>query len=52
MAAVLDGCVSRGMVPFVNFNRVRLVPPLTISPDQLTGGIGILDAALTSLSLV
>lgn len=46
MAAIINACVARGMVPFANFNRIHVVPPLTISDDELTRGIEILDQAL------
>ena len=28
MAAVVKGCQERGLLPFVNFNRIHVVPPL------------------------
>ncbi|WP_435742061.1 aspartate aminotransferase family protein [Nocardioides sp. SYSU DS0663] len=46
MAAVVAGCKRRGMLPFVNFNRVHLVPPLTTSAAEVRRGIEILDEAL------
>ena len=42
----LNGCVERGLVPFVNFNRIHVVPPLTISPADLRAGLDILDEVL------
>jgi taurine--2-oxoglutarate transaminase len=50
MTAILNGCVAKGMVPFVNFNRIHIVPPLTVSSDELVEGIGILDAVLSELN--
>lgn len=47
MAAIVSGCVERGMVPFVNFNRIHIVPPLTIEPEELSEGLSILDAVLS-----
>jgi len=46
MAALTQGCVSRGLLPFVNFNRLHVVPPLTISAEEARSGISILDEAL------
>jgi taurine--2-oxoglutarate transaminase len=46
MAAIVNGCVARGMVPFVNFNRIHVVPPLTATRGELREGIEILDAAI------
>ena len=48
MAAVVTGCQQRGMLPFANFNRIHVVPPLTINDDEARGGLAILDAALTA----
>jgi taurine--2-oxoglutarate transaminase len=46
MNAVVAACKRRGMLPFVNFNRVHLVPPLTTSAAEVREGIAILDEAL------
>lgn len=40
-------CKSRGLWPFVHFNRTHVVPPLTISDADLKEGLDILDDALT-----
>lgn len=50
MAAIVSGCVERGMVPFVNFNRIHIVPPLTVSADDLREGIEILDDVIADVS--
>jgi len=39
-------CKAHDLWPFVHFNRVHVVPPLTISPDELRQGIAIIDDAL------
>jgi taurine---2-oxoglutarate transaminase len=49
MAAIVTGCVSRGMAPFANFNRIHILPPLNVTSDELTQGIGILDDVLAEL---
>jgi taurine--2-oxoglutarate transaminase len=36
------------LLPFVNFNRVHVVPPLTISDEEARQGLAILDEALTA----
>lgn len=46
VSAVVAGCKRRGMLPFVNFNRVHLVPPLTTSASEVRRAIDILDEAL------
>ena len=44
---VVAGCRRRGLLPFANFNRVHLVPPLTTTPAEVEEAVGILDEALT-----
>ncbi len=46
MAAVVAACTRRGLLPFSNFNRIHVVPPLTMSAQEATSGIAILDEAL------
>jgi taurine---2-oxoglutarate transaminase len=48
MAAVVKGCQERGMLPFSNFNRVHVVPPLTTTDEEAREGLAILDAALAA----
>jgi taurine--2-oxoglutarate transaminase len=47
MNAVAGACKEKGLWPFVHFNRVHVVPPCTISVDELKEGLAILDEALT-----
>jgi taurine--2-oxoglutarate transaminase len=44
--AILAASRRRGLLPFANFNRIHVVPPLTISADEAREGLGILDQAL------
>ncbi len=46
MAALVAACKSRGMLPFVNFNRLHVVPPCTTSDEEAKEGLAILDEAL------
>jgi taurine--2-oxoglutarate transaminase len=48
--AVVAACKKRGMLPFVNFNRIHLVPPLTTTALEVTEAIEILDAALAEVA--
>jgi taurine--2-oxoglutarate transaminase len=48
MTALVRGCVSRGLLPFVNFNRLHVVPPCIITEDESREGLAILDEALTA----
>ncbi|WP_229069892.1 aspartate aminotransferase family protein [Actinoplanes sp. DH11] len=47
MAAVAAACKERGLWPFTHFNRIHVVPPCTISVDEVRQGLAILDEALT-----
>ena len=47
MAAFTAACKKGGLWPFVHFNRTHVVPPCTITADELREGIAILDEALT-----
>ena len=46
MAELAAACRERGLWPFTHVNRVHVVPPCTVSADEITQGIEILDAAL------
>ena len=39
-------CRQRGLWPFTHFNRLHVVPPLTISDDDMRAGLAIIDEAL------
>jgi taurine--2-oxoglutarate transaminase len=39
-------CKQRGLWPFTHFNRTHVVPPCTISEQELREGLAILDEAL------
>ena len=47
MSRLVAACNQVGLLPFTNFNRVHVVPPLTISDDELRAGLAMLDQALT-----
>jgi taurine--2-oxoglutarate transaminase len=47
MNAILAACKSGGLLPFANFNRIHVVPPLTTTAEEAREGLAILDAALT-----
>lgn len=46
MAEFVAACKHRGLWPFVHFNRVHVVPPLTIDEADLRTGLAIIDEAL------
>jgi taurine--2-oxoglutarate transaminase len=39
-------CKQRGLWPFTHFNRTHVVPPCTVSADEVAEGVAILDEAL------
>ncbi|WP_433795391.1 aspartate aminotransferase family protein [Actinoplanes sp. CA-252034] len=47
MNAVAAACKERGLWPFVHFNRLHVVPPCTITAEELRTGLAIIDEALT-----
>lgn len=49
MAAILAACRKGGLLPFANFNRIHLVPPLNSTAQEVGTAIDILDAALTEV---
>ena len=46
MAELAAACKLRGLWPFTHFNRLHVVPPLTISDDDVRAGLEIIDEAL------
>jgi taurine--2-oxoglutarate transaminase len=46
MTRLVAACRQRGLWPFTHFNRVHVVPPLTIIEGELKEGLDILDEAL------
>lgn len=47
MARLVAACKERGLLPFVNFNRLHVVPPCTTTDEEAKEGLAILDEALT-----
>ena len=47
MVDVAAACKARGVWPFTHFNRLHVVPPITISDDDMRSGLAIIDEALT-----
>ena len=39
-------CRKRGLLPFMNYNRLHVVPPCTVSAEEAKEGLAILDEAL------
>jgi len=50
--AVLDGCLDAGLlVNRVKPNAIRLMPPLTVSPDEIDAGLEIIHRVLAGTAL-
>jgi taurine--2-oxoglutarate transaminase len=47
VAEVVAACKKQGLLVFAHFNRIHVVPPLTISEEDFAHGVSILDDALT-----
>jgi taurine--2-oxoglutarate transaminase len=50
MGEVMAACKKAGMIPFMNFNRIHICPPLNVSEEDLRKGIAILDDALAGIA--
>jgi taurine--2-oxoglutarate transaminase len=46
MTEVAAACKERGLWPFTPFNRVHVVPPCTVSAQEVRDGLAILDEVL------
>jgi taurine--2-oxoglutarate transaminase len=46
MAEFAAACKERGLWPFTHFNRTHVVPPLTITDEEMREGLAIIDEAL------
>ncbi len=49
MGAVKAGLLGRGLLPFVQDNRIHVVPPCTVTDDQVATALAAYDAVLTEL---
>ncbi len=48
MAAVVSACKAEGLLPFVNYNRLHVVPPINTSFAEGREGLAMLDRALST----
>lgn len=46
MQQTVAACKDAGLLPFVNFNRIHVVPPCNTSEEDARKGLAILDSAL------
>jgi taurine--2-oxoglutarate transaminase len=47
MTRLMSECRARGLMPFINYNRMHVVPPCTVSESEAKEGLGILDEVFT-----
>lgn len=50
MTTLVSECKKRGLMPFTNFNRLHVVPPCNITPEEASRGLSIIDEALGLIS--
>ena len=46
-STLMSECRARGLMPFINYNRMHVVPPCTISAEEAKEGLAILDEVFT-----
>lgn len=49
MGALKAGLMARGVLPFVQDNRLHVVPPCVITDDEVAEGLATIDATLADL---
>ena len=50
MGAIKTGLVAAGLLPFVVDNRIHVVPPCTVTADEVHEGLAILDQVLAEFA--
>ncbi|WP_169165922.1 aspartate aminotransferase family protein [Cellulomonas taurus] len=51
MAALKSALLDRGLLPFVQDNRIHVVPPCIVTADQVATALAVYDEALTAVGL-
>jgi len=49
MGALKSGLLERGLLPFVQDNRVHVVPPCIVTVDEVAEAMAMYDDALTAI---
>ncbi len=49
MDGVMAQCRARGLMPFINYNRLHVVPPCTVSEAEAKEGLAVLDEVFTAV---
>ncbi len=50
IGALKKELLARGYLPFVAENRLHVVPPCVMTPDEARRGLAILDEALAAIA--
>ncbi len=49
MGRLKSGLLAAGLLPFIQDNRIHVVPPCVVTPDEVATGLDILDTVLTEV---
>ena len=49
MGRFKSSLMEAGLLPFISENRIHVVPPAVVTPDEVATGVAIIDSALTEL---
>jgi taurine--2-oxoglutarate transaminase len=49
MGRLKKDLLHRGLLPFIQDNRLHVVPPLVVTADEVARGVRIIDQALAAL---
>ncbi len=49
MAELVSALKANGVLPFTNYHRLHVVPPCTVTDDEIGAGLAAIDKALTSI---
>ncbi len=49
MGRFKSSLMEAGLLPFISENRIHVVPPAVVTPDEVATGVAIIDTALTEL---
>lgn len=50
MVDLVANCKKHGLLPFINYNRMHVVPPCNVSETEAKEGLAILDEAFASIA--
>jgi taurine--2-oxoglutarate transaminase len=49
MAAIKSGLLERGLLPFIQDNRIHVVPPCIVTADEVAEAVAIYDETLSAV---